>query len=574
MGIRFGLARAFAGALLLAGCAPLPTVPPPSPLEARAAAILERRGPGAGSLALIADMVASRPLPPQVPLLVRELLGRPAAAADAAAIFDRAVPRALARFVASAPEPAAAAAPVDIRELLEPYLRDLAEAQRVLRAALNGGEVDTGLVLEDLRKDLPASEWLGPLSQAVDAAELRRANELFLVATLRFTTVLRSRAGGIRFPDRAERFESAIGTVQIGSAGDDEHGPEAALIVDPGGNDRYRRAPATRGAISVIFDLGGDDRYSGSDVVLNGFSAIVDLAGNDQYRMQGPGLGAAIAGASLLLDFSGNDVYEADLFGLGAGALGIGALVDFAGDDSYRVRAGGQGLGITGGVGLLWDLAGDDRYVAGGLPDAYDRGGGVSLVQGCGFGLRPGYGGGIGILRDDAGNDSYEAQMFAQGVAYWFGLGLLWDRAGNDTYSAIRYAQGNGVHLAVGTLRDESGDDRYSLTIGVGQGMGLDLSVGVLYDAAGNDDYAGPNLVQGSATDNGIGILFDAGDTNHWRANLPEGGWGYAKPSRERPSIGLLLYEPAGALFELSGKALQPLGNSPSLGGPFGGRKP
>jgi hypothetical protein len=164
--------------------------------------------------------------------------------------------------------------------------------------------------------------------------------------------------------------------------------------------------------------------------------------------------------------------------------------------------------------------------------------------------------------------------MFAQGVAYWFGLGLLWDRAGDDRYSAIRYAQGNGVHLAVGTLRDESGDDRYSLTVGVGQGMGLDLAVGVLYDAAGNDDYAGPNLVQGSATDNGIGILFDAGGTNHWRAYLPEGGWGYAKPSRDRPSIGLLLYEPAGALFERSGKALQSLGNSPSLGGPFGGRKP
>jgi hypothetical protein len=572
MGIRFGVARAFAAALLLSGCASLPTAPPPSPLEARIATILERRGPGAGSLSLIADMIASRPLPPQIPPLVRELLARPAAAADAAAIFERAVPPVLARFVVSNPEPAALAAPADIRELLDPYLRDLAEAQCVLRGALGEGKIDAVLVLEDMRKDFPSQEWLGPLSQAVDAAELRRANDLFLAATLRFATSLRTHAGRIRFPERAERFESAIGPVQIGSAGDDEHGPEAAVIVDPGGNDRYQRAPATGGAVSVIFDLGGDDQYSGSDLALHGFSAIVDLAGNDQYRMQGPGLGAAIAGASLVLDFAGNDFYEADLFGIGAGALGLGAVVDFAGDDSYSVRAGGQGLGVTGGVGLLWDLAGDDRYVANGLPDAYDRGGGVSLAQGCGFGLRPGYGGGIGILRDDAGNDRYEAQMFAQGVAYWFGVGLLWDRAGNDRYGAIRYAQGNGVHLAIGTLRDESGDDSYSVTIGVGQGMGLDLAVGVLYDAAGDDDYAGPNLVQGSATDNGIGILFDAGGTNHWRADLPEGGWGYAKPSRGRPSIGLLLYEPAGAVFEHSGNPAQPPDNGPALGRPWSGR--
>lgn len=566
MGIRFGVARAFAAALLASGCATGPQPPAATPLEERIAAILERRGPGAGSLSLIEEVTGRRPLPPQIPPLVRELLARPAAAADAAAIFERTVPAALARFVASTPAPAALAAPVDIRALLEPYLRDLAEAQRVLRGALGASEIRHEIVLQEMRTSFPGPEWVGPLSQAVDGADLRRANELFLVATLRFTTVLRTHAGNIGFPPQAERFESAIGAVRIGSIGDDEHGPDAALIVDPGGNDRYRRAPATGGALSLVFDLGGDDEYTGSDVALHGFAALVDFAGDDRYRMDGPGLGAAIAGASLVLDFAGDDRYEADIFGIGAGALGIGALVDAAGNDVYRLRAGGQGYGSTGGVGLLWDLAGDDRYTASGLPDVYDRGGGVGLVQGCGGGLRPGYGGGVGILRDDAGNDRYEAEMFAQGVAYWFGAGLLWDRAGDDHYSAIRYAQGNGVHLAIGTLRDESGDDRYELTVGVGQGMGLDLAVGVLYDAAGNDDYSGPNLVQGSATDNGIGILLDAGGTNRWRASLPEGGWGYAKPSRDRPSIGLLMYSPAAAIFELSGKRVEPPPDAPALG--------
>ena len=96
-----------------------------------------------------------------------------------------------------------------------------------------------------------------------------------------------------------------------------------------------------------------------------------------------------------------------------------------------------------------------------------------------GLGGRSSLGGGIGILRDDAGDDRYEAEMFAQGAAYFFGAGLLWDRGGEDRYSAIRYAQGCGVHQAAGILRDEAGNDRYALAVGVGQGMGLDQSVGL-----------------------------------------------------------------------------------------------
>ena len=572
MGNRYGLACAFAAALA-AGCATLPApAPEVASLEARAAAVLKRRGPGAGSLSQIDEALEGRLSPPYTPALARDLLARPAAAADAAAIFAQAVPPELARLAGSPPAPRANGAAVDIRELLDPYLRELAEAQAALRAAMRGAPIDDADVLPSLRKQFPSAEWLGPLAQAVDADALRRANALFIGATLRFAAALRAHAGHMRFPEQPESFVAEVGIVHIGGMGDDEHGPDAAVIVDPGGNDRYRRGPAVGGAVSVIFDLGGNDRYSGSDLALDGFSAIVDLAGDDEYRMEGPGIGAAIGGASLVLDLAGNDLYEADLFGIGAGALGLGAVIDLAGDDRYRVRAGGEGLGILGGVGLLWDRAGNDRYSAGGLPDLYDRGGGVSMAQGAGYGLRPHYGGGIGLLRDDAGDDVYEAQMFAQGVAYWYAAGLLWDRAGNDTYRAVRYAQGNGVHLAAGTLRDESGDDRYELTVGVGQGMGLDLAVGVLYDGAGNDEYRGPNLVQGSATDNGVGILFDAGGRDRWLADLPQGGWGSAAPSRGRPSIGLLLYEPANASFERSGKRETPPHDAPALGGPWGKR--
>ena len=93
------------------------------------------------------------------------------------------------------------------------------------------------------------------------------------------------------------------------------------------------------------------------------------------------------------------------------------------------------------------------------------RGGGVSMAQGAAYGYRTSLAGGIGILRDDAGNDSYTAEMFAQGVGYYYGIGLLWDRGGNDKYQAVRYAQGNGVHEAVGVLRDEQGGAHYEVTV-------------------------------------------------------------------------------------------------------------
>jgi hypothetical protein len=158
---------------------------------------------------------------------------------------------------------------------------------------------------------------------------LGRANRQFLEATARFLRTLRAAEGRIRFPQQAERFESEIGTVIIGSPGDDRHGP-AALILDPGGNDAYEPGLA-----------------------VGAFSVIIDLAGNDRYVASGPGVGAAIAGASIIIDAAGDDLYEADLFGVGAAAFGIGAILDLAGDDTYRVRCGGHGFGMTGGLGLL-----------------------------------------------------------------------------------------------------------------------------------------------------------------------------------------------------------------------------
>ncbi|HKU70790.1 MAG TPA: hypothetical protein VJQ51_08125 [Burkholderiales bacterium] len=572
--LRPGLKAAACAAvgLAIAACAAVaPRLEVPDDLAARVDAVLARRGSDADQLRVIDNILLNDGAvpPPFSPPVVRDLLVRPLAAANGAALTDRAVPAVLRRIVEDTGlRPAGA--PARLQDLLDTYLSELADAQRVLKSAARK-PVDAAPILVELDGALLSQERLKAIADVVDAATIERANALFLEATARFVRSVQAAGPGLSFPERAMRFDSAIGVVVIGTTADDVYQPGAALIVDPGGSDVYRRASVTGGAVSVIVDLAGNDRYEGSDVVVHGLSAILDLAGDDRYVTKGPGLGAAIAGAALILDAAGNDNYEAANFAQGAGVFGLGAILDLRGNDSYRVRAGGQGFAMTGGVGLLWDREGNDSYTAGGLADAYDRGGGVSMAQGAATGSRTALGGGVGILRDDAGDDIYEAQMFAQGAGYYYGLGLLWDGGGNDRYRAVRYAQGAGVHEAAGVLRDESGDDHYELTYGVGQGMGLDLAVGALLDGGGDDRYRSEVIAQGSGTANGIGFLWDSGGADEWRMGPDPRSWGHAEWARRLPTTGFLLYDPRRAAFLREGKAIVPAPLAAELGGPSGG---
>lgn len=552
-----------AAGLLLGACASTRerAAPGVADIERRIAYALEQRGLGSDALGVIDNLLRhEQSAPPLAPPLMRELLTHPPAAVDAAAIFARAVPTALTRLVAEAKRPPGGAAPtdatrspIDIRDLLTRYLRDLAQAQRIVRAAARQ-PIDAAPLLAELAHDLPGAARLGELTRNVDMAAIERSRYLFVKANTRLLRALNAAAGRLRFPERVERFDSPLGPVVIGTVGDDEYGPDAAVIVDPGGNDRYRRAPLTGGAVAVVIDLGGDDRYLGSDLVVHGLSAIIDLAGNDRYESPGPGLGAAIAGTALIVDATGDDRYRADAFAIGAAAFGLGAVIDLAGDDDYRLRMGGQGFGMTAGLGLLWDMAGNDRYSAGGQADSLDRGGGISMAQGVGYGMRTQLGGGIGILRDEAGDDSYLAELYAQGSAYYHGLGLLWDGKGNDSYRAARYAQGAGVHEAVGILRDDAGNDDYDLAVGVGQGMGLDQGVGVLFDGGGNDGYRSRIIAQGSATANGFGLAVDLDGDNRRHHSGGHQVWGGADWARGLPGLGLLLFDPARTAFFHNGE--------------------
>ncbi|HEX7054956.1 MAG TPA: hypothetical protein VF211_13605 [Burkholderiales bacterium] len=536
---------AIALALLVAGCAH--RAAPPDELRAAVErALVERRLPPA-ALGIVGNMLAHEaPPPPAAPRWLEALFADPLAAADAAALWQRVAPSSLDAFFSTQ------AAPGDFELALAAYIRELGEAQRRLRAA--AASFDEATMAHALEEGLPA-RLVPAVASGVDAAGLQRAAELFAAATARFVRALR--APGMRLPPPGER-DSPLGRIVVGSAGADRHGAGAALIVDPGGDDRYERSPPLGGAVSVIVDLAGNDVYAGSDVAVRGLSALVDVEGDDRYRMSS-GLAAAVAGASLLVDYAGSDVYEARFFAEGAALLGLAALIDASGDDRYTVEAYGQGYAFSGGTGLLWDRAGDDAYRAGGRPDAWQRGGGVAFAQGAAAGYRTPLGGGAGFLRDDAGDDRYEAQMFAQGIGYYYALGVLWDRGGRDAYRAVRYAQGNGVHQAVGVLRDESGEDRYELSLGAGQGMGLDMAVGLLADFGGDDTYRAGWLAQAAATGNGVGLLLDRAGEN--RFSITSGdpqGWGNAEWDRRLPSVAALVDEGARSTFERQGKPAAP----------------
>jgi hypothetical protein len=510
--------------LIAAGCAAMPRGD--ESRDARVRAELARAGLGEDALLVIDNTLRHGPPPPRAaPPVALEVLSQPLRAADPAELFRRHVPGSL---VISAP---AASAPFG--ELLATYLRELAEAQHLLREAV--APFDDQAILRRLTEGLISANQLLAVADKVDIARLERANALFIEATLRF-------AAAVRQVPEPRSFETAIGRVVIGTRGDDRHGPGAALIIDPGGDDVYERAPARGGAVSVVIDLAGNDRYHGSDLALRGLSALIDLAGDDRYTMDGPGLGAAIAGTALLVDYRGADTYSARYLAQGAAAFGIGALIDRSGDDRYSLGAWGQGFGLAQGLGLLWDHAGHDRYVATGEADPFERGSGLSGAQGAAFGYRGLIGGGIGILRDDAGDDRYEAQMFAQGLGYYYALGLLWDRGGDDSYEAFRYAQGNGVHQAVGTLADDAGSDRYAISLGYGQGMGLDLAVGVLRDAGGADSYRAQYGAQGAATANGFGLLEDRAGADRYELGPDDHAWGQAEWFRGLPSVAVLLH--------------------------------
>ena len=352
----------------------------------------------------------------------------------------------------------------------------------------------------------------------IDYAALAEAYQILCAAIDEALPVLKAH------PPAPMTRDTPMGKVIVGTTGNDVYRDDALLIIDPGGDDVYLNSAGGADGlagrpISIVIDLGGNDRYEGRRSFSQGcgfwgIGILVDCGGDDTYVAQNCSQGAALFGCGLLADFGGHDRYEADTMAQGAATFGLAALWDRAGDDDYHASQSAQAFAGVGGCGVLLEGEGNDTYYVGGKYGDNERYSAhfVSCGQGFAIGDRPFAAGGVAILCDLAGNDSYYADIFGQGVSYWYSLGMLLDLGGNDTYRVYHYGQGAGIHLSPAILADWSGDDSYTAH-GLGQGSGHDYGVGILIDKAGNDHYTADEIAQGSAVYNGTGILVDsAGD--------------------------------------------------------------
>lgn len=399
-----------------------------------------------------------------------------------------------------------------------------AEDHADVRAALSAWGISSQLVAEVIAEGNvldpePAADRLLAIFTNVDRGAILAAGAELQDAV---RALEREAAAISRWPDGPVRISTGWADVEIGTLGDDVHTNAAWLVLDPGGRDRYGGgagvADGVKGrgpGVAVIVDLAGNDTYQesgllGAGSAVFGACVLADRAGDDTYVAAYAGQAAAVFGSALLMDGEGNDTYRARGFAQAAVLAGAAILDDAAGDDSYGAGFSGQACASVGGFALLVDRAGNDTYSAGGVEPDHERNPSrfISLSQGFAIGMRPFIGGGVAALVDLDGNDSYLADVFGQGVSYWYSAAFLIDRAGNDRYSLYQYGQGTGIHLSLGLLADRAGDDAYSGYI-LTQGSAHDYAVGMLFDHAGDDTYTGDSHAQARAINNAFALLVD-----------------------------------------------------------------
>ena len=472
---------------------------------------------------------------------------------------------ALDRFLADASRAAARLdiafgdlSPEDMQHLATAFLAGLFNAED--RPEVRNALTDSGLPLEFIERAIreslqidpepPARSFIGVLRR-IDLGALLDGGKMFQRAVARLAE---DACAVSEWPAESIRFETPLGDVVIGKKGPDVHAGDALLVLDPGGNDTYRGAPGAANGLlgkrlSAIVDIEGSDRYIaegllGAGAAVFGVAVVLDVEGDDCYVAKYMGQGAGLFGAGWIEDRAGDDVYRARAFAQGAGYGGFGYLLDYGGNDFFDVGLCGQGYAGVLGVGILVNRTGNDRYFAGGREHDYERNDEryLSLAQGFAIGMRPFAGGGVAALVDLDGNDTYTADVYGQGVSYWYSIGMLLDAAGHDTYTLHQYGQGAGIHLSVGLLADGGGNDVYNGGILV-QGAAHDYAVGVLLDQSGNDVYTADHHGQGHAINNALGLLVDSAGDDAYFARQPDQcqGIGNDGDKREYGSLAVLL---------------------------------
>lgn len=392
---------------------------------------------------------------------------------------------------------------------------------------------------------IPTSSDLLDYAMSDAEREATLANALGLVAA---QNAFRLAVEDVDFPaSSTPLFRDPNGLVILGSTGNDTYirdgvRRDAALIVDPAGNDVYEQAaggacsdPASlihdcNGlAVALAVDILGDDVYTYSGVPTNvqgsasvgAIGVLVDAAGQDSYLasfvqtldpapfwggvvgyVDGGVQGYGLAGAGILVDATGNDVYGSDVT-----------------SSRYSIWDFAQGFGNAGGVGIASDGLGDDRWLAYGFDSLMSSGFQGMYPGGTGFF------GGLGIISDTGlGNDEYHSwdnatttDYYAYGFGAFGGTGIFYEDGGDDDYQAVETATdsfitpllncafGTASFAGLGVFLEMGGDDQYygasistSNVATMNEGFGGPAEgEGVFLDVSGEDGHFMESWVNG-----------------------------------------------------------------------------
>lgn len=271
----------------------------------------------------------------------------------------------------------------------------------------------------------------------------------------------------------------------------------AALLVDGGGQNQYIASSHAQahaiGGFAVLLGSSSDDQYTAQTHAQGsagpeGVAVLIDPGGNDRYTLNntpllrpspqlpshntsmGQGAGRGIRG-----DFSDGRSTTG----------GIGLLMDMAGDDHYVAQVFAQGAGYQEGLGLLVDDQGNDRL------DAAWYAMGAGAHRGAGV-----------LLKRGDGNDHYSAtHSTALGAAHDFSVGIFVDEGGDDRYQLGDLGLGAAHDNSTALFVDVKGNDRYEVSgaacraLGAAQisewgGLREDLvNLGLFMDLGGIDTY-------------------------------------------------------------------------------------
>lgn len=418
------------------------------------------------------------------------------------------------------------ALPADIREPFAALVASMADSYE-MQAPIAAG----------IAARIPTSHDLLDYTMTNAEREATLENALSLIAA---QNAFRVAVDGVVFPAAsAPLFSDPNGLVFLGSPGDDTYTRDgvlrdAALIVDPSGNDRYEQAAGGAcGSQGLIHDCNG--------VVV---AMVVDLLGDDDYVYSGvptPVQGAGSIGAvGILVDVAGSDYYLANFIQTlnprsfwggvlgyidagvqGYGLAGAGILLDATGDDVYEsdvtssrysIWDFAQGFGNAGGVGIASDGSGNDQWLAYGF-DTHITNGFQGMYPG-GTGLF----GGLGVMTDTGlGNDDYhswdngtQTDYYAYGFGAFGGTGIFYEDGGDDDYQAVESATtrpivpmlncafGTASFAGLGVFLEMGGDDQY-----------FGASISTARVATMNEGFGGPA--------EGEGVFLDvSGEDGHF----------------------------------------------------------